>query len=333
MQDQYFTSKKVNQSSLKLILVHPMMYKNSMEYSEDRKDTPALSLGSLVDCLITEPEKFSTTYHVQNEAVTTSSAIQKIVMSVYLDTRGNTIEADRLIDYKDLLLETVRKSGYQPKWKDETVITNVCNEGEKYFEELKIQGDKIAVTQDQYLLAKEIVDSILSHDYTKDHLFPNGNIEIVKQLVIDWEHRGFECKSKLDWLVVNHDDKTIQPIDIKTTESLLSKWFDSSYHKYRYDMQAGYYTMAVKYKQQNENWYSDYTVLPFKFIVENTKYPGTPVCFVINTEELYAYKAYEVNGVTYEGIKEAFDRLEWHTDNDLWGYTKEHFEQNGLVGL
>lgn len=333
MEDVYFISKKVNQSSLKLILVHPMMYKNSMEYNEDRKDTPALSLGSLVDCLITEPEQFKSKYHIQDEQIAASPAIQKIVMSVYLTTRADVTDTDKLIDYQDVLLATVRQAGYQSKWKDETVITNVCNEGEKYFEELKIQGTKIAVTQDQYLLAKEIVDSIVSHDYTSHHLFPKGNVEVIRQLVIDWEHRGFECKSKLDWVVIDHNAKTIQPIDIKTTESLLSKWFETSYHKYRYDIQAGYYTMAVKYKQQSENWCADYTVLPFKFIVENTKYPGTPLCFVVNSPELYAYTTYTYNGNTYEGIKEAFDRLEWHTDHNLWGYTKEHFESDGLIGL
>lgn len=332
MEDVYFITKKVNQSSLKLILVHPMMYKNSLERTESRKDSPALSLGSLVDCLITEPEKFKSTYHLQS-TINCSAAVQKIVMAVYLSSRENPTATDKLIDYKDLVLAATRQQGYQPKWKDETVITNICNEGEKYFEEIKLQEGKIPVTPEQHMLAREIVDSILTHDFTRPHLFPAGSkIEIIKQLIIDWEHRGFECKSKLDWVVIDHEAKTVQPIDIKTTDSLLSKWVESSYHRYRYDIQAGYYTMALRH-YLDECGMHDYTIAPFMFVVENTKYPGTPLTFVINSPELYAYEKYVLNGVTYEGIKEAFDRLEWHTNTNIWEYTKEHLESNGLIGL
>ena len=141
---------------------------------------------------------------------------------------------------------------------------------------------------EEYLTVRNIVASIKNHKFTKEYFRKAGSeLEIVYQLPIFFNHKTLDCKALLDMVIFNHSDKTIQPIDIKTTSGR-TVHFPTSFRKYRYDIQAAWYTLALEYYKNNNIFYSDYKVLPFKFIVESTTDIGRPLVFTCSKEALYA---------------------------------------------
>lgn len=329
MSSDYFKKRKINQSAAKKILLHPKAYYNTLEYQEpeDEDDSPALSMGSLVDCLITEKHKFHDNYYVIDESANCSDAIKKIVSFVYTVKQG----VGELKDYKDELINQARLNNYQSNYKDDTLYNDIIKKGNSYFNILKEKGNKIGITLDQKILADEIADSLLYGEFTALEFTPNESKEILYQVEIDWAYRGEPCKSKLDVVEVDHENLCITPKDVKTTSDSLTNWFKKSFHKYRYDFQAGFYKLAIE--AWRDEFYPEYTIEPFKFIVEHSKYPGSPIIVVLKSEELYAINDYTYNGVYYEGINTAFDLIEWHTEHNQWEYPKNLYLNRGVLSV
>jgi hypothetical protein len=329
MSSDYFRKRKINQSAAKKILLHPKAYYNTLEYQEpeDEDDSPALSMGSLVDCLITEPEKFDSSYYVIDESINCSDAVKKIVAFIHAIHLGK----GELKDYKDEIIAHARANSYQTNYKDETLYNDIVKKGASYYNILTTKANRIGISVDQEMLAKEIKNSLLYGDFTKHEFFSEGNKEILYQLEIDWFYKGEECKSKLDLVEIDHDKMSITPKDVKTSSDVLTSWFRKSFHKYRYDFQAGFYHLAISH-WRNEN-YPGYTIEPFRFIVESSKFPGSPIIVVINSECLYAIEDYEYNGVYYQGINTAFDLIRWHTENNQWDYQKNLYLNRGVLSV
>ena len=89
------------------------------------------------------------------------------------------------------------------------------------------------------------------------------------------------CKALLDMVVIDDELQTVQPIDIKTTGE-----YPENFHRvakrFRYDIQAAFYTLALSYA------YPEYTILPFQFLVESTVASaiGTPLLYTCTESDL-----------------------------------------------
>jgi hypothetical protein len=99
---------------------------------------------------------------------------------------------------------------------------------------------------------------------------------------------------------------------------------------YRKDFQGAFYTEALK--QTDLSIYGEnLTVSNFRFIVESQKFPGSPLIYELSDEAMAIGKMGGVfQGKTYEGFHQAIERLMWHSENDLWAYTKEDYENDGI---
>ena len=158
--------------------------------------------------------------------------------------------------------------------------------------------------------------------------------EIVSQLEIMWEYKGVALKSKLDFIVIDFQNKTIQPIDVKTIGDSTSS-FVYSFWKRRYDFQAACYTKALEYwvqLEENLKQFKGFKILPFKFVVESSKYQGSPLIFHLSEETFnIGLQGGNVEGRHYEGFEQALERLKWHLDSNIWDYTREQWEVNKTI--
>lgn len=59
MADPYFKIKKISNSSLGWMYKSPAYYKYRIDFPQFQESTPALTMGSLVHCLVLEPENFN----------------------------------------------------------------------------------------------------------------------------------------------------------------------------------------------------------------------------------------------------------------------------------
>lgn len=285
----YYNNLALSQSELKLLLDDPKKFKDFKDkqaqgIQENSEDAKHFLLGSAVDCMLTSTD-FLEEFHVSSLENKPSDNVRNIINSVFSMAiqKGNDRE---FTNFKSEILEACNNFEYYPNWKDETRINKIL-ENYQYWNDLVLSEGKKVLSAEEYLTVRNIVASIKNHKFTREYFRKAGSeLEIVYQLPIFFNHKTLDCKALLDMVIFNHSDKTIQPIDIKTTSGRTIH-FPISFRKYRYDIQAAWYTLALEYYKNNNIFYSDYRVLPFKFIVESTTDIGRPLVFTCSKEALY----------------------------------------------
>lgn len=285
----YYNNLALSQSELKLLLDDPKKFKEFKDkqakgIQENSEDVKHFLLGSAVDCMLTSTD-FLEEFHVSSLENKPSDNVRNIINSVFSMAiqKGNDRE---FTNFKSEILEACNNFEYYPNWKDETRVNKIL-ENYQYWNDLVLSEGKKVLSAEEYLTVRNIVASIKNHKFTREYFRKAGSeLEIVYQLPIFFNHKILDCKALLDMVVFNHSDKTIQPIDIKTTSGR-TVHFPTSFRKYRYDIQAAWYTLALEYYKNNNIFYSNYTILPFKFIVESTTDIGRPLVFTCSKEALY----------------------------------------------
>ena len=232
--------------------------------SNEKIDTPSLRMGSLVDCILTAPEEFDDRFYVA-DIDRFSDTIRKIIESVYnnLPNGHNEIELEdgNLIDY-------INQAEYQTNWKDETRIKKVIEQGRDYFTVLKYSTGKIVISPQEFSEASQCVQTLKTHPFTYQIFDCNEDEEIFYQLKFKIEIDGIPFRFMMDICKVNHKDKWILPIDLKTTGKS-SEEFEKSFLDWCYWIQGGSYSAGLIQITQEDDYFKDFKVLPFQFCVIN----------------------------------------------------------------
>ena len=286
MVEDYYINPAISQSQLKLLLgPDPSIFNTIQEpdlYFEEKKH---FIIGNGVDMQLTRPiEEFNQKFHISNLQNKPSDTIKSIVNQVYdlvKEEVGELADKGVLRDHTSKILDSCNDHNYQPNWKTETRIAKIV-EAWEYWEDLKAAEGKVVLSQEENDLISQIVMSIRTNPATSKYFERDTNfVEILDQYSIYFNYEGIECKALLDRIIVDHKNKTIQPIDFKTMGDQ-TLYFPKSLRQRRYDIQAAFYTEALKSKKV----YETYTILPFKFIVESTVNPGNPLVFTCSDELL-----------------------------------------------
>jgi hypothetical protein len=286
---EYYQNPALSQSKLKLLLTNPTLFETVREPEMFYEEKKHFVVGSAVDCLLTTPDIFDETYHISDVHSKPSDTIKSILNQVY--SCVNEDEEILTIDqYHDLIIQFCDSHEYSMAWKNATRFNKVC-EGYEYFEDLKSSKGKQVLSVDEKTLIDSIVMSIKSNEVTGAYLQEVKGLHKHYQLPLYFEYEGEDCKALLDLVIFDHDSKIIEPIDFKTLGDYVLN-FPKAMRQRRYDIQAAFYTEALKAK------YPDYTILPFKFIVESTINPGTPLVFTCHPQLLRIGKVGRPAGYT-----------------------------------
>jgi hypothetical protein len=120
------------------------------------------------------------------------------------------------------------------------------------------------------------VDGFRGIQKNKPVLIVAAGPSLNKQLPILFKYKDFEYKILLDIVLIDHWNKTITPIDLKSSEDGAYS-FMSKIYKYRYDIQASlYHKGIIEFAKSN---FKDYNVENFLFLVGSFKYPETPLLY------------------------------------------------------
>ena len=282
MVEDYYTNPAISQSQLKLLLgPDPSIFNTIQEpdlYFEEKKH---FIIGDGVDIQLTRPiEEFNQKFHISNLQNKPSDTIKSIVNQVYDHVKEIYPNIETIQNYNNAILDSCNDHNYQPNWKDSTRVAKVV-EAWEYWEDLKAAEGKVVLSQEENDLISQIVMSIRTNPTTSKYFETSKDVEILDQYSIYFNYEGIECKALLDRIIVDHKNKTIQPIDFKTMGDQ-TIYFPKSLRQRRYDIQAAFYTEALKSKKV----YDTYEILPFKFIVESTVNPGNPLVFTCSQELL-----------------------------------------------
>jgi len=312
---EYRKKEAINYSSLSALATSPQAY----IARDDREIIPAFRKGSAVDCLLTTPDDFHSDFYVMNVPKMPSEMMMK-----YIEELFNTEDHGK----------AYLASGY--KLKQEKIQEKFEVEGKAYYDGLKDARGKTILSYDEYTHIQMAVNQVKEGDFTSSYFDGNWgeDTHIMYQYPIYWEIEKHACKSLLDLLVIDHEKKEIFPIDLKTTgKSALN--FRSAFMKWKYYLQASFYTDAVHFWKNNDSDLVDYTIRNFKFIVVETMGENPPVIYEATENDLKIGRegGQDQYGNHIKGYMNLVQDLEYHEKSGNWDFPREVYENNGVAIL
>lgn len=276
--EEYFADDSINQSYLKELIkgVEYLGKKESVLYYEEKGH---FKIGSAVDVWLTQGTiNFNKQYYV-SEGQKPSDAIISMVHMVFDNNVINEIPTGgALMEFRSDILDALDFHKYQSRWKEETRIQRVIDEGSSYFEELKEAHGKTILTNTESTIIHNIVMSLQSSKHTNKYFKDSPTVDIFYQLPVYFTYQEMSCKALLDMVIIDHENKQVFPIDIKTMGDF-TRHFPWAVKGRGYNFQAAFYTEALmQLKLSNGGTIkgfpdiSEYEIMPFKFIVETTKF-------------------------------------------------------------
>lgn len=236
----------------------------------DKVESPSLTFGSAVDCLLTGTrQEFEDTFII-SDIPKVEEGVLKVLDILYDTTVNKTKPLHKVSDQE--ILDAVNSVNYQARWGDDTKVSKIRRDGTDYYN-LKIQLDntKILLTPEEYGNARRCADALKSSSQT-EHYFNkdpfNDDIEIYYQLKFKITIDDIEYKCMVDIIKVDYKSKLITLSDLKTT-SFYEDEFPSSFLKWGYYIQAQLYTFILDTICKKDEYFKDFTILPFEFIVIN----------------------------------------------------------------
>ena len=289
--ENYYDSPRLSQSKLKTLLYSPKAFLETEEPELFFEEKKHFVIGSAVDTYLTGVVDFNEKYYISHLADKPSDVVKSILYGVYSNAKDKIAEDD---SYKNLeflkqeIVDSCESHGYYKNLKLETRINKIldCHE---YWEEIVSSGDKTILTQEEAEIVSNVVRKVYTNQYTSKYFKDSDEeVTIFKQLPIEFEVKEVDCKALLDIVYIDHNNKTITPIDLKTIGDSV-KNFPESLRKRSYQIQAAWYVEALKqWKETNE--FKDYRILNFKFIVVSTTEDEEPVILTCDESLLYIGK-------------------------------------------
>ncbi|MGK2861894.1 MAG: PD-(D/E)XK nuclease family protein [Chitinophagaceae bacterium] len=305
-------------------------YKNGPQALIRRSDidNERVRVGSLVDDLLytklVDSSHFNQLYYMY-DGEKPSATLGKLI-NVILETSNQ-------VPTKEEVLQIVKKNSFWSNIVNETTLNGKFSNKQfwDYLNAYYNSKDKVIVGTDDYARAEEMVNILLTHQYSK-YLFKESNTRVMLyQYPVKFDYDGFIIRGILDFLEINHKDKTVRPIDLKTGRDE-PEFFTSSFIKLRYDLQEAVYTLAFEHICK-ELKLEGYTLLPFQFLYIS-RYEKTPVIYEVPEKwHIAAKKGYSLNGRHIKGLFELIDDIKWHWDNKIFDKSRAVCDNKGRLVL
>lgn len=248
---------------------------NGLKNLFDKIESPSLTFGSAVDSIITGgKEEFDKRFLVA-EFPSVRDSIAAIVKSLFHDFKDEFPSLKSIPD--SIVIDYAARNNFQSNWRPETRGKVIKEEGHEYYRLLYISEDKTIISTDIYQEICNSVDALKNSTSTRWYFQPDNpwdNIQRFYQLKFKATLNGVTYRCMADELIVNHNDKTIIPVDLKTSSK--PEWdFYKSFIEWDYQIQARLYWRIIRAVLDKDPMYKDYKLLDWRFIVvcKNTLKP------------------------------------------------------------
>jgi len=267
--EEYNASRCLSYSILKNLHDNPKVLIE--EKVEEEKEW--FTFGTLVDVMLT-----STTEELNKKIF-----VNDKVPSEQFKNIAEYIVANNITDITEATVENIyEKSGSAVNWLPTTKLKRLKEECTSYIVLLTEHKGKIIVSTELMLEATKIAEVLRTHSWTK-HLFLSekdqiaDNIEILYQYKIKYIYDGIQCKSKLDIIIVDHDQQVIYPFDLKTGHDPFRVFANHALYKYKYGYQGVLYKEGLDKFIKSHTEFEGYDVDNFKFIYISRQSPTFPI--------------------------------------------------------
>lgn len=243
---------------------------NKLDTLFDKVETPSLSFGSAVDALITGGQKEFDTNFIVAEFPALKESVVKMVKELFnrYSQQYRTLEDIP----NDAIIALSEELQFQLNWKPETRAKVIKEQASEYYTIMyAAQGKKILDTETKNQV-DAAVRALKESEATKFYFANDDPFDDSIQRFYQLKFKAifsevmYRCMS--DLIIVDHTNKTIQPIDLKTSSH--TEWdFYESFIQWQYQIQARLYWRINKETVSHCPDFEGYTLLPYKFIVVN----------------------------------------------------------------
>ena len=257
-------------------------------------DQFAMNHGNAFECLLTYPEHFDTMFYISNEDNYSRGSAKSVIKLVF-DTLEVYLPLDTL---KEPLLLAASQEGYGGSWTEDR-IWNSLLKLEVFYEDLWKAKGKTIISRVDYERIQHQVEMVKNHPFTS-HIVKSWTSFQVPNY---FSYNGIESKRLYDAV------SETGLYDIKYTNGSV-KDFNYSLRKFRYDIQAA--------------WYSYHQDFPLQFLVVSHVTNEPPLLYTLSLKDLtVAYDGIPKNSITDEyiedmkvpGIKQIINNYNWHLSN------------------
>ena len=245
---------------------------NNLDKLFDRVETPSLTFGSAVDSIITGGQNEFDERFMVAEFPSIPDSIVKIIKSLYKQYAG-TYRSLLNIPDNSIIRET-EDQNYQMNWKPETRAKVIREKGTDYYNLLFVAGDRTILDTQTYQDVCNAVKALKEGSSTKLYFADDNpfepDIERLYQLKFKGEFDGITYRNMADLIIVNHKKKWVKPVDLKTSSH--AEWdFYKSFVDWRYDIQARLYWAIIRQNMDKDEYFKDFKLLDYDFIVVNRR--------------------------------------------------------------
>ena len=308
------------------------------EVVED-EDNQAIRIGKLVETLLWEPHLFDDKFYMSAVAEPPTGLMLAFVEALYQFTREATDENGELKrSFEDISKDAYEKSGFKLPFA--TIIKKFeGSDAEIYYNEiLEVRSRNLSVVTAQDVTnAENIVTTLRNSFVTKDivNMVDSDRYSILIQYQMEnFKIDGHPLKGMMDYTIVDHRERTIQPFDLKVTWNVENFYYEYYLKRRAYIQAYVYFKGTQSITEDVESEYYGYTVLPPKFIVSDSINYYQPLIYTLTEEDLKeAYEGFEYNGWQYKGVKDIIIDLDWAMENNLWNISRENYLNNGIINI
>lgn len=286
----------------------------------------SMTKGTMIHEYLLQPEEFQKDYVVWDKSRPSSTNEEKFCQAL----------ADSLEIEPNKSLLSAYKAAYSTSGKsDDKILSEATKKAstlKEYIEFLKSGDQREMITPYSVNQLMKIKENISNHKAACKLLLPADNKNVFHEFHINWEYISSKyndieftcpCKSLLDSVSFDYDNKKVILMDLKTTSHLHN--FADAVNTYDYTRQLYFYTKALKWYITNE-LHEDGNTWRFEwYIIAIDSFTSDIRVFTFSYKQVY--------GENVEKVRNAIRDIVWHKCNDLWEHSRAYYEGNGIETL
>ena len=231
--------------------------------------TPSLTEGSMVDCLITgSQEEFDKQFYVADFPSVGDK--EKQVADYLFNSYGGMYATMDGIP-ATYILDAANVFEFQKNWKDETRVRVLTERCSVYYTIKAQAGNRTVVSLDTFYKIQAMVRALKESPATSGYFADDDEMSPVRryyQLKFKATLEGVDYRCMADMIAVDYEKKVIYPTDLKTSGH--TEWnFEDSFLRWSYVIQSRLYWRVIKANLEKDDFFKDFTLKNYRFIVVN----------------------------------------------------------------
>lgn len=314
---------RISNSNIGWFLKKGPRYLKEMLDGKEGLKASFLDKGTMIHEYILQSEEFWKDYIILEFAVPKVKQ-QKDLLEFYSSARL----VDPFASEDDILIMSYEAAYNNNKSKEKKIqeAKELVELYQNYIEYFRNKDSKKVISFADLNMLKAIKKNMEEHKKANELLFNYPEtFEVHNEFHINWEYPNasslgdLPCKSLLDRVMIDHTNKKIILVDIKTTADVYN--FKHSVEEFDYCRQLAYYWLAIHWYFKNE----------LKLNIEEYEYETYIIA--VQSHDGYEVRVFKFNPKAIEErlvtIDYAIKRIAWHKNNNLWDHMKEYYDEDG----